>query len=61
MKLFFIVTSVYILYLMTGPYESTYNSHLDSFKTEFLVLAAFVAAMVFNYEYNLSEVFSPAH
>jgi len=58
MKLFFIVSSVYILYLMTGPYLPTNNPNLDSFKVEFLVLAAFVAAMVFNYAYNLPEVFS---
>jgi len=58
MKLFFIASSVYILYLMTGPYRTTKNANLDTFPIEFLVLGAFASAMVFNYDYSLPEVSS---
>jgi len=59
MKIFFIASSVYILYQMKGPYRPTNDFNLDTFKVEFLVLGSFAAAMVFNYAYNMPEVFSP--
>ena len=57
MKVFFIASSVYILYQMKGQYRPTNDFNLDTFKVEFLVLGSFVAAMVFNYAYNMPEVF----
>src|SRR5271155_1138498 len=57
MKIFFIASSVYILYQMKGQYRPTNDFNLDTFKVEFLVLGSFVAAMVFNYAYNMPEVF----
>lgn len=56
MKIFFVGSSVYILYLMKGPFRPTHDPNIDTFKIEFLVLGSFVAAMVFNYEYSFSEV-----
>jgi ER lumen protein retaining receptor len=56
MKIFFIVSSAYILYLMKFPFRPTHDTHIDTFKVEFLLLGSFVAAMVFNYEYSLAEV-----
>ena len=56
MKIFFIASSVYILYLMKSPFRPTFDPNLDTFKVEFLVLGSFVAAMVFNYAYSLTEV-----
>ena len=56
MKVFFITSSLYILYLMKGPFRPTFDPNIDTFKIEFLVLGAFAASMVFNYEYSLSEV-----
>jgi hypothetical protein len=44
---------------MKGPYRPTNDFNLDTFKVEFLVLGSFVGAMVFNYAYNMPEVFSP--
>jgi len=41
---------------MKGPYRPTTDFNLDTFKVEFLVLGSFVAAMVFNYAYNMPEV-----
>jgi ER lumen protein retaining receptor len=57
MKIFFIGSSLYILYLMRFPFRPTHDPNLDTFKVEFLLIGAFVASMVFNYEYSLSEVF----
>jgi len=59
MKVFFITSSLYILYLMKGPFRPTFDPNIDTFKIEFLVLGAFAASMVFNYEYSLSEVHAP--
>ena len=59
MKVFFITSSLYILYLMKGPFRPTFDPNIDTFKFEFLVLGAFAASMVFNYEYSLSEVHAP--
>jgi ER lumen protein retaining receptor len=56
MKVFFIASSLYILYLMKRPFRPTFDPNIDTFKIEFLVLGSFAAAMVFNYEYSFSEV-----
>jgi ER lumen protein retaining receptor len=56
MKVFFISSSLYILYLMKRPFRPTFDPNIDTFKIEFLVIGAFAAAMVFNYEYSFSEV-----
>jgi hypothetical protein len=56
MKVFFISSSLYILYLMKRPFRPTFDPNIDTFKTEFLLIGAFAASMVFNYEYSFSEV-----
>jgi len=56
MKIFFIASSVYILYLMKGPFRPTHDPNLDTFKVEFLFIGAFVASLVFNYDYTFAEV-----
>jgi len=56
MKIFFIASSVYILYLMKGPFRPTHDPNLDTFKVEFLFIGAFVASLVFNYDYSVPEV-----
>lgn len=56
MKLFFIASSVYILYLMKGPFRPTHDPNLDTFKIEYLLIAAFVTSLIFNYEFSFSEV-----
>ena len=59
MKVFFITSSLYILYLMKRPFRPTFDPNIDTFKIEFLVIGAFAAAMVFNYEYSFAEVHTP--
>jgi ER lumen protein retaining receptor len=56
MKLFFIGSSIYILYLMKFPFRPTHDPNLDTFKIEYLLIGSFVSAMVFNYEYSFAEV-----
>ena len=43
---------------MKGPFRPTHDPNIDTFKTEYLLIGSFVAAMVFNYEYSFAEVFS---
>lgn len=56
MKVFFIASSVYILYLMKGPFRPTHDPNLDTFKIEYLLIGSFIASLVFNYEFSFSEV-----
>jgi hypothetical protein len=57
MKIFFIGSSVYILYLMKGPLRPTHDPNIDTFKIEYLFIGSFVASMLFNYQYVFAEVF----
>jgi ER lumen protein retaining receptor len=59
MKVFFIGSSIYVLYLMKGRFRPTHDPNIDTLKIEYLVIGSFVAAMVFNYEYSFSEVEFP--
>ena len=56
MKLFFIASSVYILYLMKGPFKPTHDPNLDTFKVEYLLIASVVMSLIFNYAFSFSEV-----
>lgn len=56
MKLFFIGSSVYIVYLMKYRYNSTYESMSDNFKTEYLLgLSAFLA-LLFHVSFTPYEI-----
>ena len=44
---------------MKRPFRPTFDPNIDTFKIEFLVIGAFAAAMVFNYEYSFAEVHTP--
>ena len=56
MKVFFIVSSIYILYLMRIKYKATYNPGLDTFRYEFLLAGAAVFGIMFSYNYAPVEV-----
>jgi len=56
MKIFFIASSVYILYLMKFKYRPTTDPSIDTFELMYLVGPSIVLALVFNYEFSLSEV-----
>ncbi|KAI0001046.1 ER lumen protein retaining receptor [Russula vinacea] len=57
MKLFFICSSVYILYLMKVRFRPTNDPSIDTFRVEFLVGPAFILGLLFNYSYSITEVF----
>ncbi|KAI0279077.1 ER lumen protein retaining receptor [Russula aff. rugulosa BPL654] len=56
MKLFFISSSVYILYLMKVRFRPTNDPSIDTFRVEYLVGPAFVLGLLFNYSYSLTEI-----
>jgi ER lumen protein retaining receptor len=56
MKLFFIGSSVYILYLMKYKYRPTHDPSIDTFKAEYLVGPCFLFALIFNYQFIFSEI-----
>ena len=41
---------------MKRPFRPTHDPNLDTFKIEYLLIGSFVAALIFNYEFSLSEV-----
>jgi len=56
MKLFFIATSCYILYLMKFKYRPTHDPSIDTFKVEYLVGPTLILGFIFNYRFSLTEI-----
>ncbi|KAL1934464.1 hypothetical protein VTP01DRAFT_6646 [Rhizomucor pusillus] len=56
MKIFFIGSSVYILYLMKFKYKATYDANLDTFRIEYLLGASAVMGLAFPHKYTVMEV-----
>jgi ER lumen protein retaining receptor len=56
MKVFFIASSFYVLYLMKMKFKATYDPNLDTFKNEYLILFAGVLSVLLCYEYTVVEV-----
>ncbi|KAL1915896.1 uncharacterized protein VTP21DRAFT_6284 [Calcarisporiella thermophila] len=56
MKLFFIGSSLYILYLMKFRYKATFDPALDTFRAEFLLVPCALLALVVNYRFTFLEV-----
>ncbi|KAJ2707350.1 endoplasmic reticulum retention protein [Coemansia sp. IMI 203386] len=56
MKIFFLLSAGYIVYLMYGPLKPTYEKGLDAFRAEFLIGGAFLFALVFPHKYEILEV-----
>ncbi|PVG02553.1 ER lumen protein retaining receptor [Serendipita vermifera] len=56
MKLFFIGSSVYILYLMRVKFRPTYDPAIDTFRVEYLVGPSLVLGLLFNYEFSFTEI-----
>ncbi|CEH17750.1 er lumen protein retaining receptor [Ceraceosorus bombacis] len=57
MKIFFIGSSVYVLYLMRVKYRPTHDPAIDTIRLEYLLGPAALLALVFNYGYNILELF----
>lgn len=56
MKIFFIASSGYTIYLMMNDYRATHDRNLDTFKVQYLFGGAFVLAVIFPYKWNFSEI-----
>jgi len=56
MKLFFISSSCYILYLMKFKYRPTHDPSIDTFKIEYLLGPCLIFSLIFNYKFSFSEV-----
>jgi len=56
MKLFFIGSSAYILYLMKLRFKPTNDPSIDTFRLEYLLGPCAVLALIFNYKFSLLEV-----
>lgn len=56
MKLFFIGSSAYIVYLMLFKYKNSETQKIDNFKVEYLIGGSFLLALIFNYGYQFTEI-----
>ncbi|KAM0793319.1 hypothetical protein ACM66B_000777 [Microbotryomycetes sp. NB124-2] len=56
MKIFFIASSGYIVYLMKVKFRPTQDPAIDTLKLEYLVGPCVVLALIFNYKFTLSEI-----
>jgi ER lumen protein retaining receptor len=56
MKMVFIITSFLTVFLMYVKFKATYDHNHDTFRIEFLILPAFVLALLINHELSFIEV-----
>ncbi|ORX89257.1 ER lumen protein retaining receptor [Basidiobolus meristosporus CBS 931.73] len=56
MKIFFLATSSYILYLMRTKFFATYTASKDTFRLEYLIGPSAVCALLFTTEYSVMEI-----
>lgn len=56
MKLFFVASSCYILFLMKIKFRPTHDPSIDTFRIEFLVGPSLLLGLLFNYKFILTEV-----
>jgi len=56
MKLFFLVSSYWIVYLMLKPHKSTYDKEHDTLKVRYLLVPSLVLALVINQEFTPFEI-----
>lgn len=56
MKIFFIVSSVYTVYLIKFHFKETYDYIMDTFRIEFLLIGSAILALFFPYKYSVLEI-----
>ncbi|KAF9196271.1 endoplasmic reticulum retention protein [Haplosporangium sp. Z 27] len=57
MKIFFISSSLYIIYLMKIKFKATNDPRLDTFQVQYIVAGAAVLSLIANYAFTFQEVF----
>ncbi|KAF8878043.1 HDEL sequence binding protein [Mucidula mucida] len=56
MKLFFISSSCFTLYLMRYRYRPTHDPSIDTFRIEYILGPSFLLSLIFNYKFTVFEV-----
>ncbi|PIL33651.1 hypothetical protein GSI_04274 [Ganoderma sinense ZZ0214-1] len=56
MKVFFIASSSYILFLMKVKYRPTHDPSIDTFRVEYIAAPCAVLALLFHYTFTISEL-----
>ncbi|KAG0196335.1 endoplasmic reticulum retention protein [Mortierella sp. GBA30] len=56
MKIFFIASSLYIVYLMKFKFKATNDPRLDTFQVQYVVVGAFLLALIANYAFRFQEI-----
>ncbi|POY71437.1 hypothetical protein BMF94_5750 [Rhodotorula taiwanensis] len=56
MKIFFISSSAYLLYLIKGRYKPTQDPAIDTFRLEYILGPCAVLALIFNYKFTVLEI-----
>lgn len=56
MKIFFICSSMYILYIMKTQFRPTHDPSIDTFRAEYLVGPCALLALIFNYKFTPFEI-----
>ncbi|CDK27060.1 unnamed protein product [Kuraishia capsulata CBS 1993] len=56
MKIFFIASSVYVVWLMTSKYNKKFKEDQDVFPVKYLVGGSFVMSLLFHYKFTFSEI-----
>lgn len=57
-KIFFVVSSLYILYLLKYSYKSTQDSDIDSFQIQYVLVLCVVCSIGWHYQFSIQEVSS---
>ncbi|KAG9044482.1 endoplasmic reticulum retention protein [Tulasnella sp. UAMH 9824] len=56
MKLFFIASSCYTVFLMRVQFRPTHDPSIDTFRVEYIVVPSVILSLIFNYEFIPSEI-----
>ncbi|KAI9027767.1 ER lumen protein retaining receptor-domain-containing protein [Hyaloraphidium curvatum] len=56
MKIFFIATAAYVVYLMWFKYKTTWDPSLDTFRVEYLLAPCALLSLVANYKFTPLEI-----
>ncbi len=56
MKIFFISSSLYIVYLMKFKFKATNDPRLDTFQVQYVIGGAALLSLVANYKFTFQEV-----
>jgi ER lumen protein retaining receptor len=59
LKIVFLGSSAYTIYLMVNDYKPTHDPNVDTFKVEYLLGGSAILAILLPYRYTIPEVASP--